>query len=399
MGSLLTLSIGSFEIDWGKLNIAHNHSALFVDGDLAQADYYYSDDSVAKGPAFVRPLRSVVDRLELLGYTVNDCRDEYEGLTRAARGEETSPVIGFDEFARILRSVDVTAVRLPEPEHEYDFDFGEFASRAILSDPAFIKASPVLDGLTREQGGFFENLHPYVVLRLLAANPANLDLDVVWRTSETGDSHLPLGEFRPGVSDTEKILVVTEGSTDGAVLKRSLPIVMPHVADFFSFIDMTDNYPFTGTGNVVRFCQGLARIKIQNRVLVVLDNDTAGLEAFHRIQELDLPPRMRATVLPDLEECRNVQTLGPGGEQRMDVNGKAVSIEWFVNTRLPERGEPTVRWTGFNEARSTYQGELVDKQAYTKHFYEQVGRSRQEWPKLGQLWRHLMRTCTEPKAL
>ena len=43
--------------------------------------------------------------------------------------------------------------------------------------------------------------------------------------------------------------------------------------DFFDFVDMTENYPFTGAGNLYRFCQGLARIRIQNRILVVLDND------------------------------------------------------------------------------------------------------------------------------
>lgn len=108
---------------------------------------------------------------------------------------------------------------------------------------------------------------------------------------------------------------------------------------------------------------------------------------------------MRATVLPDLEECRNVHTLGPTGAQDTDINGRAVSIEWFLNTRLPERGAPVVRWTGFNHARGTYQGELVDKQAYTRYFLDHADRPNHTWPKLEQLWRHLLRTCTEPCSL
>jgi hypothetical protein len=398
MGSLITLSIGSLEVDWGKNNIGRNHSALFIASDRTETDYFYADDVVERKPAFVRPLRSIVDRLALLGYTLEDCRRIYEESAAAMHDEQEISAVSFDEFARVLGSVSVTAVRLPE--HEYDYELGEFAAKAILADPEFVKAHPSLGELSPDEGIFFENLDPYLVLRLLAENSNNLDLDVVWRFADVVDGGwVDTGDVHSGVSEADTILVVTEGSTDGAVLKKSLPIVLPHVSDFFSFIDMTDNYPFTGTGSVVRFCQGLARIRIQNRILVVLDNDTAGLDALDRIRELALPRRMRATVLPDLEECRNVRTLGPAGDQHMDVNGKAVSIEWFLDTRLPGRGEPTVRWTGFNDARGTYQGELVDKQAYTRHFFDQVDRPNQSWPKLEKLWQQLLRTCTEPKSL
>lgn len=398
MGSLITLSIGSLEIDWGKNNIGRDHAALFVAADRKESDYFYADEIVERKPAFVRPLRSIVDRLDLLGYTLAECKGMYEESASAAHDEDEAPVVSFAEFARVLSKVNVKAVRLPE--HEYDYDLGEFAAKAILADPEFVKAHPALGKISRDDGVFFENLDPYLVLRLLAENKSNLDLDVVWRFADVvAGGWVESDEVGSGVSEADTILVVTEGSTDGAVLKRSLPVVLPHVSDFFSFIDMTENYPFTGTGNVVRFCQGLARIKIQNRILVVLDNDSAGHDALVRINELALPRRMRATVLPDLDECRSVRTLGPAGDQDADINGKAVSIEWFLNTQLPGHGGPVVRWTGFNEARGTYQGELVDKQAYTRHFFDHVDRPNQTWPKLELLWRHLLRTCTEPSAL
>lgn len=50
MGSLISLSIGSLEIDWGKNNIGRDHSALFVAGDRTEADYFYSDDVVERKP-------------------------------------------------------------------------------------------------------------------------------------------------------------------------------------------------------------------------------------------------------------------------------------------------------------------------------------------------------------
>jgi hypothetical protein len=170
------------------------------------------------------------------------------------------------------------------------------------------------------------------------------------------------------------------------------------VADFFEFVDMSENYPFTGSGNVFRFCQGLARIVIQNRVLVVLDNDTAGHSAASRIASLLLPPRMRVTVLPDLEECRAVKTLGPSGQQREDINGRAVSIEWFLDMAA-RPVEPIVRWTSYDEQLDRYQGELIGKDEYVRHFLRNINRNATgSCVKLTRLWDHLLTVCGAPAA-
>ena len=95
---------------------------------------------------------------------------------------------------------------------------------------------------------------------------------------------------------------------------------------------MRENYPFTGTGNVLRFCQGLVRIHIMNQILVVLDNDTEGRNTCRAIANLDLPRKSpRVTTLPDLDVCRSVRTIGPSGENREDINGRAVAIESFLD--------------------------------------------------------------------
>lgn len=397
MGSLISLSIGALEIDWGKNSIGRDHSGLFLPSDRTEADYFYADETVERRPAFVRRLRSVVDRLDLLGYTLADCQELYETLVDTTH-DDAAPVVSFDEFARALRNVNVTAVHMPE--HEYDYDLGEFAAKAILADPEFTKTHEQFRALDRHQGTFFENLDPRLVLRLLAENAANLDLDVVWRFADVLEGGwIDEEDLRVGASQTDQVLIVTEGSSDRNVLSESLSVVLPHVADFFTFVDMSENYPFTGTGNLVRFCQGLCKIGIQNRVLVVLDNDAAGHDAFDRIRELSLPPRMRVVTLPDLDECRRVHTLGPTGRSHADVNGRAVSIEWFLETDLPGHDAPTVRWTSFVQNRDAYQGELIDKQAYVRHFLSQVGRQNRTWPKLDMLWRYLLRACTEPTAL
>jgi HEPN/Toprim N-terminal domain 1 len=399
MGSIISLSLGALELDWGKNSFFRNHSSLFMPDDVRPAPYYYAEGIIEDKPAFVRSLRSIIRRLELLGYTLLDCERLYEEAIAATPSNYSAPALTFERFARAMRNINVRAVKIPGDQG--DHDLGEYIAREIFTDPEFTKLENQLGLLPREDGPFFtffENVDPYVLLRLLAENPQNIDLEVVWRFADVLDGGwIDEDELYEGVPQKDRCLVVTEGSSDGAILREALLIAGFDVADFFEFVDMSENYPFTGTGNLFRFCQGLARIKIQNRILIVLDNDTAGHTASRRITALDLPPRMRVAVLPDLEECRRVRTLGPSGTHYEDINGRAVSIEWFLDTSIPGHPEPTVRWTTYNDALNAYQGELIDKETYTRHFFATVKRgAKHDWPKLARLWEHLLATCTGP---
>lgn len=398
MGSLICLRLGRLELDWGKNSSFMNPSALFDRGDVRPAPYYYADDVVEEKPAFVRRLGAVVRRLEMLGFTMTDCEQLYKEMVRITPSYYPPPKLTFQQFARVVGQVDVDAVSIPEGESG-DYDLGEYVSE-LFRDPEFANANPDLAALTREDSTFFENLNPYVTLRLLAANPRNADKEVVWSFADVFEGGwVEEGEVYEGVPQKDRCLVVTEGSTDGRVLSTALPLVAPDVVDFFTFVDMSENYPFTGSGNLFRFCQGLARIGIQNRILVVLDNDTAGHSAARRIASLDLPPRMRVTVLPDLDECRAVRTLGPSGERFEDINQRAVSIEWFLDMTALDGSAPIVRWTSYHAELDQYQGELIGKDDYVRHFLQAVKQpDTGPWPKLALLWDHLLAVCTAPAA-
>ena len=82
----------------GKNNSFRNHSALFLPGDRRPIPYYYVDDEGAplteQRSAFARPLRSVVRRLDMLGYTLPGCRRMYEELHAEAIAQEQ----GYREY-------------------------------------------------------------------------------------------------------------------------------------------------------------------------------------------------------------------------------------------------------------------------------------------------------------
>lgn len=393
MGSLITLSVGRLEVDWGRNNLFINHSKLFLPSDNQRAiimDEHEQDDE----PAYSRPLSSVVRRLELLGYNLEHCRNSYEGLADTMPSEYEDVDVTFDQFAKALASVRVGKVRLPPPDEGYDL--GQFTLDNILKDPEFTKRLPQFKDYLRTEATFFENIDPYVILRLLAENRRNLSEEVVWRYRDVVEGGW-VGEDKlyEGLETGDRYLVVTEGKSDSVILKKSLGLLYPDIADFFTFIDMSENYPFTGTGNLTNFCQGLARIRIQNKVLVVFDNDTAGNAAYQKVKALHLPPNMRVALLPPLPDFESFPTLGPSGPNTENINGKAVAIELFLDLSHGSTTTPMVRWTSYDNKFDCYQGELVGKDSFARDFIKRASVGPDyNLTKLRWLWDHLVEQCT-----
>ena len=392
MGSMITLRLGRLEVDWGKNAFFRDHSPLFNKADLAEAEYFYADDKVFVLPAYVRKLSRVIPRLELLGLSLAGCRMAYAEALRHVPHYYPKVNIDFDAFHQALCAIDLD--RVGNNEYDGDFELGELA-KYVLSDPEFKRVSATFSGgVTRDDGTFFENLDPYVILRLLGENPASLKRDLVWGFHDVIEGGWVENDevFTP-LADESKFLIVTEGSSDSGILKTALPLVAPDVADFFNFVDMKDNYPFAGTGNLVNFCKGLAAIDAQNKIVVILDNDTAGQEALQGMQSLKLPRNMRTISLPYLDAFSRFPTLGPSGEALEDVNGRAVAIECFLDLAFGSREPCAIRWTGFNSRRQAYQGELVAKERYAAAFFANVTTANYDLSKLRLLWEHILQAC------
>jgi len=394
MGSIISLGIDRLEIDWGKNELFRDHSKLFTKGDIAEAQYYYADNQCETKPAYVRTLGHMVRRLELLGYTLKGCRVLYDEMVAMVPEYYPAFEMTFDEFAHIMRSVAIRNIGIVEEEEGSDFDLGEFA-RTILSKEEFVRVKPALSEMSFDDGTFFGNLDPYITLRLLAENPDNLGSKVIWRFEDVvANGYIEMEDIEANLADSDRFLLVTEGSSDSSILSLSLPLVAPDIADFFYFVDTDSQYPFTGAGSVVQFFKGLNSIRVQNKVLILLDNDTAGNEALQRIEKLPQRGNLQTIVLPLLADMTRVLTRGPSGETIEDVNGRAVSIECFLELNCHSENPPVVRWTSFSSALQAYQGELIDKERYSKEFYRVASaHSTYDLRKLKLLWDFVVAQC------
>ncbi len=88
MGTMIHLSVGNLDIDWGKNEYFDDHSPLFQLSDVANVPFWYVKESEIKDPdnwelcceynlGLSAPLSKIVDRLHLLGYTLSNCEKQY----------------------------------------------------------------------------------------------------------------------------------------------------------------------------------------------------------------------------------------------------------------------------------------------------------------------------------
>ena len=350
---MIHLAVGRLEVDWGKNSFFTGHGALFQPTDIKLVPSYYAGDDWPEGEPIVelsegfgKPLGHVLARLELLGYTLRAVEHHYNRLHQFHNVDEDA--LPFDDLHQALASVDVNKV---SGIYNEDYAPGEFVRKEILERLALTSERhdyyrPGLRPDHWEVDLLLENFGANCALRLLAENPANLSLDVSWDFTPLVESGWAKRDgFRAGPSPEQCFLVVTEGSSDAKIIQKALQLFRPPIADFFRFVDMEEGYPFSGTGNLHKFTQGLISIGIQNNIVVVYDNDAEGIVKMQATKKLSLPPNMRVMQLPNLDEFSNFKTIGPMGIGHADINGRAAAIECYLDLEKDGLPKPIIRWS------------------------------------------------------
>ena len=147
--------------------------------------------------------------------------------------------------------------------------FDRLGLESIVDDPHYVQFHAA-EGM--------ENLSAYTILHLLARNPSAASLPVSWQFADVEyGGWARCDQFVKALDPVNCFLIVTEGSSDAGIVRHALKLLKPHLADFFDFVDMNEGYPFTCTGNLFNFTRGLMSIAVQNKVIILYDNDAEGV--------------------------------------------------------------------------------------------------------------------------
>lgn len=367
MGTTIEFRLGNLSVDWGRNEFYTDHLSLFQEQDVRKViSPEAADGSDEQEHTLTRPLREVVPRLKLLGYSLPAARAEYDSFVEDLSSDDKQ-FPSFDDFLGVLCRADINTVS-PEDEFAHDHSFDKYFRYEI--GPR-LQIEDIFED-NRSSSSFSEamaNFHPWHVLTMFAQKPANLDQMVVWDYF----AHLKNGwsnpeDFRPILKPDERFLIVTEGSSDSKVIRKGFDLLRPGVSDFFHFIDMEEGYPFSGSGNLANFCRGLTKIGIQNKTIILFDNDAEGVSKETALQNTSCPLNLRIMRLPDHPDLRAFRALGTSGESIDDINGKAASIEAYLDFTWNTTRPATVRWTNYVEPLNAYQGALESKNFYAREF-------------------------------
>lgn len=397
MGTSIELCLGNVSLSYSKNHMGQDYGFLFQDSDLTRRksesiDYEYYEEHPEENQeldemeeTFARTLSRIVPRLNLLGFTLEAARIEYQLLVEEAEEisthidieESKIEYLTFEEFCNLVCRYPLACLK--SEYIEYDTPDRDILSQGRLAaDTEEFERIPCIcgsDSYWSESSYLSEKvciLSAELMLQIFALNVDNAEVEVTWAFGPIVDAGwVQRDEFRGGVLQKQKILIATEGTSDARIIRRALDVLRPDVADFFNFVDVNERHPFWGTGNLVKFAEGLLRIEVLNQVLFVFDNDAEGVDAFRKLKNLNPPTNMRAMILPDLEEFMEFVTVGPEGVSISNINGRAVAIECYLDLHLDQYPPAQITWSNFKKDIDAWHGALDYKESYSKNFYAQ----------------------------
>lgn len=393
MGTYTTLYLDDFDLASSKSAVIPEVMTVFTESDRRSQWRRSSDGEVIEVPTddedieqeieYVTTAGKATQRLDVMGFTLERCRREYEeirlqelkGLRDAVKEDggtggwedefyaeeiEKYERLTFDEYIKGFRHV------FERRLHSYDLTD---AQRADLGATELY----ILDDQHDEWhhfGFLCRDIRCFIRMALsVATADMLLHQDVAglvsagWVLEEDrirDDAVRLLIERYP---QNAPVIVLTEGSSDVEILSKSLVALFPHLVGYYTFFDFHGSRANGGATQLISAVKAFAAAGIANRVIAVLDNDTAAHESRRALRDVRLPENIAIVHYPARDWLRQYPTLGPSGDVSLDVNGKAASIELYLGRDVlsVDGNLLPIQWAGYSQAMHAYQGEVTDK--------------------------------------
>lgn len=209
--------------------------------------------------------------------------------------------------------------------------------------------------------------------------------------------------------NTEKAIVLVEGTSDKDILEFSIKHLYPHLADLFYFMDFSDNHGNTrpsGTPEIKKQMEVFYYSKLGARFIAVFDNDAAGYQSMYTLLNDKIknwPDNFRILTYPSNSFFRNYPTLAPNGKiMNDDINRKACSIELYLPDKLIMKDDKfiPIEWESRQSIKKSdgstefiYQGVISYKNDIKRNFHDLKRRiekgkepfTLEEWERMRQL--------------
>lgn len=383
MGSYATLYFSNFEVEYFKSYVDPIIMTIFRESDRRQLKWVDDDGEERVSFQYCNSIRTIKLRLDVMGFNLANTINEFNKCNSdvseyiSEEIEDEDILVDDYTFENWLK-----AMRYIVTSKQYYFE---------LKDKIKPQENPLLYHVLFEHDegnslyGFKCSDVRFVFRAILELfddeDKVILDysdlVDGGYYSEEEKICESSLQSMANTYIKNEKIILISEGSSDIAVIKRTMDCLYPDIVDYYSFMDFDQSNASGSATSLVSYVKAFIGSGIRNRIIALFDNDTAAEEAILALNKINIPPNIKVLRYPYLEMASNYPTIGPTGIEFTDINGLACSIELYLGrdilTNNDEYDYPTkyipVQWKGYSQSLRKYQGEILYKEQILKKYF------------------------------
>lgn len=390
MGSYWGLTVNNFEILCGKTFIEPTTVILF-------------DKTEYKDGVFTSNCGKLKKRLEILGINENElekhyniCKDKYISENTYDDEYFGNKLIKEFSYKDWCRQYKLIAEKF---KNNYFEDRNEVESIFLESDD-YPLCYPTED--IRET--VFSILNLYSDETKVELDVSSL-IDAGYYEENFDFINYSIKEIRTESKNQQNIILFTEGVFDVFVLKETLHLLYPDLEKYFTFLEFDNLKVPGGVSNILAYIKAFSGAKMQDKIIAILDNDAAGMNTIRLLNDIStkLENNIKFMTYPDRDYFCDYPTFGPGGEQNLNINKKAASIELYLGDDILKKQEKKypIHWNGFIKEVNSYQGIIDDKDDIQKLFKEKLIECKNkpnlinnyDWTGIRNIWENIFSIC------
>lgn len=384
MGNYASLKVADFELISCKSFVDPMLMTMFRESDKKEYDYFDEDDEIQTATKYSNRVEMIKLRLDIMGFTLESTKKEFllnnnDHFSFEQNGIdeewEEVPIEGYtfdnwmNEMRWIIKSGQYSFELIKVLENHENRLRYNILNEHEHGDTIFGFACSDTRYFFRAIIELFDNNEEFYLDYSDLVNGG-------YYSKEDKLCELSLQNLADGYAANEKTIIITEGSSDIAIIKRSLGVLYPDVIDYYSFMDFEHSNAQGSASSLVGYVKAFIGSGLRTRVIALFDNDTAAQEAIITLNKIKVPSNIKVLTYPYLKYAEDYPTIGPHGIAFMNINGLAGSIELYLGRDiLTNTGQehPTkyipVQWKGYSKALKKYQGEILNKEVILKTYF------------------------------
>ena len=339
MGSYTKLTVAGYPLVTSKSEVVPEVMTIFRETDRRVFTRRVSDrnplvwgapdpdnQEIETAIEYSCPAHQAIDRLDVMGFSIRRVRESFEARrqlkldeleSRAKHYVTPDILVGlWNDQKNVLKAVTFD---------NYADAFAKIIAGGLM--PNRFKGhkkeglDPIIKYILHENDDLFGFYRDERLLLRLACNLVGSETRVVQDITELvgagyygNDENVCEAAIHGLTADHAENaprIILTEGSTDRAILKEALSILYPHLAEYYSFLEFNSSRSPGGAGHLVSLVKALAGAGVTNRIVALFDNDTSAREATRTLKPLSLPSNIVVLHYPELELLRDYPTPSP----------------------------------------------------------------------------------------